>query len=122
MAASAILLVDDDQDRCASLSEIISDLGYRVDVTYDGPTALPLCRRQCYGLAWLDFKMPGMSGVALSGRLSQVQADTVGVLVTAYAAENTVEAAARAGIRRVPPKPVHFARLVPVIEGVVGMP
>jgi CheY-like chemotaxis protein len=32
MATSAILLVDDDQDSCASLSDIISDLGYQVDM------------------------------------------------------------------------------------------
>jgi CheY-like chemotaxis protein len=37
MAGSAILVVDDDQDTCASISDIISDLGYRVDVAYDGP-------------------------------------------------------------------------------------
>jgi CheY-like chemotaxis protein len=40
MAASAIVLVDDDRDTCASLSDIISDLGYQVGVAYDGPTAL----------------------------------------------------------------------------------
>ena len=60
MAASAILLVDDDQDTCASLSDIISDLGYQVDVAYDGPAALKLSQRQPYGLALLDYKLPGM--------------------------------------------------------------
>jgi CheY-like chemotaxis protein len=122
MAAYAILLVDDDQDRCASLSDIISDLGYRVDAAYDGPAALELSRRQPHGLALLDYKMPGMDGVELDGHLRPVQADGVGVQVTGYAAEDTVEAAARAGIRRVLPRPVDFARLIPLIEGVVGTP
>lgn len=66
MAASPILLVDDDQDICASLSDIISDLGYRVDVAYDGPAALRLSERNPYRLALLDYKLPGMDGVELS--------------------------------------------------------
>jgi CheY-like chemotaxis protein len=122
MAASAILLVDDDEDSCASLSDIISDLGYRVDVAFDGPAALELSRRQPYGLALLDYKMPGMTGVELYGHLKEVQADTVGVLVTAFAAEDTIRAAARAGIRQVVPKPVDFGRLIPLIEEVAGRP
>ncbi len=122
MTASALLLVDDDRDSCASLSDIISDLGYRVGVAYDGPTALELSRRQPYGLAVLDYKMPGMDGVELYGHLKQLQADTLGVLVTAFANETTIQAAARAGIRRVLPKPVDFGHLIPLVEEVAGTP
>jgi CheY-like chemotaxis protein len=123
MVASAILVVDDDQDTCASLSDIIiTDLGYRVDVAYDGPAALDLSRRQPYGLAVLDYKMPGMDGVELYGHLKRVRADTVGVLVTAYAADATLQAASEAGIRRVLPKPVDFGRLISLIEEVAGTP
>ena len=122
MAASPILLVDDDQDICASLSDVISDLGYQVDVAYDGPTALGLTEGRSYGLALLDYKLPGMDGVELYCRLRRVRADTVGVLVTAFAADSTALAAAGAGIRHVLPKPVDFDRLIPLIEKVVGRP
>jgi CheY-like chemotaxis protein len=90
MAASAILLVDDDRDSCASLSDIISDLGDPVGVAYDGPTALERARRQPYGLALLDCKMPGINGVELSSHLKRLRTDTVGVLVTASAADATL--------------------------------
>jgi CheY-like chemotaxis protein len=122
MAASALLVLDDEPDTCASLSDILSDLGYRVDVAYDGPAALELSRRHPYGLALLDYTMPGMDGVELYGHLKRVRADTVGVLVTAYAADATVRAAVRAGIRRVLPKPVDFRHLLPLVEEVAGTP
>jgi CheY-like chemotaxis protein len=120
MPASALLFVDDDPDTCTSLSDIISDRGYQVDVAYDGPTALDLSRRHLYGLAVLDYQMPGMDGVELYGHLQQVQADTVGVLVTGFAADATMQEAGRAGIRRVLPKPVDFGHLIPLIEEVAG--
>jgi len=101
MAASAILLVD---------------------VAYDGPAARILSRRHPYGLALLDYKMQGMDGVELCGHLKRVHADTVGVLVTAFAAAATVHAASRAGIRQVLSKRVEFGRLIPLIEEVAGTP
>jgi CheY-like chemotaxis protein len=54
MAASAILLVEGDQDTCASRSEIISDLGNRVVAAYGGPAALELSRRHTRSLTMLD--------------------------------------------------------------------
>jgi CheY-like chemotaxis protein len=104
------------------MSDVISDLGYRIDVAYDGPAALELTRRQGYGLALLDYKLPGMDGVELYSHIKRVRADTVGVLVTGFAADGASQAASGAGIRRVLSKPVDFGRLLPLIEEVVGKP
>jgi CheY-like chemotaxis protein len=122
MAASAILLVDDDHDTCASPSDLLADLGRRVGVAYDGPTALERSRRHPCGLALLDYKTPGRDGLGLSGHLKQVRADAVGVPVTAFAADAAIQGANRAGVRRVPPKPVDFGHLTPLIEEVAGTP
>ncbi len=120
MAASSILVVDDDRDTCAGMSDVIADLGYQVDVAYDGLAALERCRRQAYALALLDYKMPGMNGVELYRRLKQLRLETVGVLVTAFAASDTIYDAIEAGMRQVLPKPVDFGRLLPIIEEVAG--
>jgi CheY-like chemotaxis protein len=122
MATSAILLADDDHRTCATLSDLIADLGYRVGVAYDGPVALEPSRRYPYGVALLDSMMPGMDSVELYGHLKQVRADTVGLRVTAVTDDATIQAAVRAGIRRVPPKPVDFGHLTPHIEEVAGTP
>lgn len=46
----------------------------------------------------------------------------MGVLVTAFAAEGTVDTALGAGMRQVVDKPVDFGRLLPLIQEVVGQP
>jgi hypothetical protein len=51
-----------------------------------------------------------------------VRTDTVGVLVTAFATDATLQAAVQAGSRRVLPKPVDFGHLIPLIEEVAGIP
>lgn len=122
MAASSILVVDDDRDTCASMSDVIADLGYTVDVAYDSQAALELFKRQSYRLALLDYKMPGMNGVELYRHLKAEGVETVGVLVTAFAANETINDAIEAGIRQVLPKPVDFARLVPIIKETAGKP
>jgi CheY-like chemotaxis protein len=85
MATSSVLVVDDDRDTCASMSDIIADLGYLADVAHDGPAALELLKQQSYGLALLDYKMPGMSGVELYRHMKRDGAKTVGILITAFA-------------------------------------
>lgn len=56
MAAASVLVVDDDRDICACMSDVIVDLGYQVDVAYHGLAALEFLKRQSYGLALLDYK------------------------------------------------------------------
>lgn len=120
MAASSILVVDDDQDTCSSLSDVLSDLGYAVDVAHGGAAALQLSRARPYRLALLDYQMPGMTGVELYRRLREYGAETVAVLVTAFASDGTARAAAEAGIREVVAKPVDFGRLLRLVQEAVG--
>jgi CheY-like chemotaxis protein len=84
MLDTNILLVDDDQDTCASMSDIFLDLGYTVDMAPDGPDALEQPGRHQYRLALLDFKMPGMDGLELCRRLKKLQPSIVVLLITAF--------------------------------------
>jgi CheY-like chemotaxis protein len=120
MAAAHILCVDDDPDSCASLSDVLADLGYGVRVAYNGETALLLLDENVYRLALIDYRMPGMDGVSLYRHIRGRRPDLVGVLVTAFAGPEAVAAAAEAGMRRVLAKPVDFGQLLPLVGEVLG--
>src|SRR6476646_7233102 len=95
--APSILVVDDEVDTCRNLSDILADLGYTVDIAHDGPSALELVKHKSYDVALLDFKMPGMDGLTLYREIKKLRADTVAIVVTAYAAGEMKTEALAAG-------------------------
>jgi two-component system, NtrC family, response regulator HydG len=120
--SSFILVVDDDVDICRNLSDILTDLGFEVDVAHEGPTALEMVRRKPYDVALLDLKMPGMDGLTLYREIKRLRADTVALIVTAYASHVTAETALAAGAWRVVSKPVAFAELLGLVDEALGQP
>ncbi len=115
-----ILLVDDDKDTCASMSDIFLDTGYTVDLAYDGPGALELSGLHQYRLALLDYNMPGMDGLELCRRLKNSQPSIVVALLTAFSSIAATGAATQAGVRCSLLKPVNFSVLLPFVNEVVG--
>jgi two-component system, NtrC family, response regulator HydG len=118
----SILVVDDEVDTCRNLSDILTDLGYHVDVAHDGPSALDLVRQNAYDVALLDLRMPGMDGLELLHHIRRLRSGTVGIIVTAYAGTDTAERAVAAGAWQVLAKPVDFTRLLALVEEVIGQP
>ena len=118
----SVLVVDDDVDTCHNLRDILTDLGYRVDVAHDGPSALELVRHKHYDVALLDYLMPGMDGVTAYREIKKLRAGTVAIVVTAYASGATAEEALQAGAWQVLPKPVDFPKLLGLVGEALDQP
>jgi DNA-binding NtrC family response regulator len=121
-SAPNILVVDDEKDTCSNLQDILTDLGYRVDVAHDGPSALALVEQTPYDVAVLDLKMPGMDGLELYRRIKKLRSGTVAIIVTAYAASDTAQAAQAAGAWQILPKPVDFPKLMGLVDEAIEQP
>ena len=119
---ASILVVDDEVDTCRNLSDILTDLGYRVDTALDGFAALELARKKPYDIALLDLKMPGMDGLTLYRELRKLCSSTVAIVVTAYASKATAEEALAAGAWQVLAKPVDVGRLLPLVDEALDQP
>lgn len=117
-----ILVVDDEEDICANLRDILTDLGYGVDTATSGSAALELVRQKPYEVALLDLKMPEMDGVTLYRKIKEIRADTVAIVVTAYASDETAEMALDAGAWKIVPKPVEIPRLMSLVEEALDQP
>jgi DNA-binding NtrC family response regulator len=118
----SVLVVDDEVDTCRNLSDILTDLGYRVDTAFDGLSALELVKKNDYDVALLDLKMPGMDGLTLYREIKKLRAGTVAIVVTAYASSDTAAEALSAGAWQVVSKPVDFTRLLKLVDEAMGQP
>jgi two-component system response regulator HydG len=117
-----ILIVDDEPDTCANLSDIFTDMGYQVDTAPDGFQALELVKRHSYDVALLDLRMPGMDGLELYRRIREISAGTVAIVVTAYASSDTAASVRAAGAWQIAPKPVNIARLLALVNEALDAP
>ncbi len=117
-----ILIVDDDRSSREIVAKILSLRRYDVDVAYNGHDALELVRRRDYGLALIDYRMPGMDGVELVGKIRELRPNLVAVLVTGFPTIDTVYPAISIGVERVIGKPAGSDELLAVIEEFVGIP
>jgi two-component system response regulator HydG len=117
-----LLVVDDDADTCANLSDTFTDLGYRVDVAYDGSAALKLVEKNAYDLALLDLKMPGMNGLELYRAIRRISSGTVAIIVTAFVSSDTAKSVMQAGAWRIVPKPINFGQLQSEVEEALNQP
>lgn len=115
MNDNRLLIVDDDEDTCSNLSDILTDCGYSVDVAYRGQAGLDLLKQHPYRLALLDYKLPCMTGVELFSRMRQLHRGIEGLLVTAFCTVKTTKEALDGGLQQVVDKPVDIPRLVSLI-------
>jgi CheY-like chemotaxis protein len=121
-AGPSILVVDDDADICRNLSDILTDVGYHVDTATGGQAALELVRQHPYDVALLDLKMPDMDGLTLYREIKKLQADTVAIVVSAYASGAITEEALTAGAWQVLPKPLDLGRLLRLVGEAIDQP
>ncbi len=93
-----VLVVDDNADAADSLAQIVALLGHRVEVAYDGPSALDKARAHAPEIVLCDIGLPGMSGYEVATTLrARGGASMQLVAVSGYARPEDVARAEQAG-------------------------
>lgn len=73
-----ILILDDDEEMCEELSDILRDEGFAVAVQHDGKKGSDMLARSRIDILLLDIKLPGLDGYQI---LSTVKARVPGIKV-----------------------------------------
>ena len=90
-----ILIVDDEERMCQSLSKLLSDLGYQTKAVVDPAAAVKEVETDSYDLVLTDIKMPGLDGFDLLKAAKGKDQDSVVVFMTGYGSlESAVKAIA----------------------------
>jgi DNA-binding NtrC family response regulator len=101
-----ILIVDDDQDQCDLLGEVVGRLDYAVTTTTSPAEALGLAASAPFDAILTDLGMSTMSGTELCSRIMASRPDVPVIVVTGMGSLESAIAAMRAGAYDFLTKPV----------------
>jgi len=117
---SKILVVDDNEEFCQNMTDILELRGYKVTTTSDGLKALELIKQGDFILVLLDIKLPVMGGVATFRKIKEIVPNTPVIMITAHAVEDLIREALREGAFGVLKKPLDLDSLFALIEKAVA--
>ena len=92
-----VLVVDDERSMRELLSIVLTREGYDVVLAESGRSALAALERGPFDLLISDIKMPDMSGVDVLRAAKRIDADILGIMITAFASTETAIEAMRLG-------------------------
>ena len=111
---SNILVVDDAQEVCENIKNLMADTGVHIDYALSGEQAVDRIRQaagsRIYDVILIDWKMPQMDRLETARNIRRLISSDIPILVlTAYEWAQIEEEAVRAGINAFLPKPFFVA-------------
>ena len=120
MRESLVIIVDDDAAIRSSFQRLLNAIGVRTKVYACGEDLLsvePSSERCCI---LVDYRLPGMNGLELLGRVAAISPRVPVMLVSGEASPTIERAAARRGAVAVLRKPVSDGQLLDCLTKVLG--
>jgi DNA-binding NtrC family response regulator len=111
-----ILVVDDEANARAALSEILREEGYATETAADGFKALGKLEEFAPDVVLTDLKMPGLDGIAFMEKAKSASPQTVFVVMTAFGSISSAVAAMKAGAENYLTKPLDYEALSAVVD------
>ena len=107
-----ILIVDDEEELCLSLSEILTEEGYRTLYTSDPRRTLPLLERERVDLIILDIRMPGIGGIDLLKLVRKANPNIKVIILTGHPSIENAVLSMKYGAADFFEKPPNLAKLL----------
>ncbi len=116
MAASKVLIVDDEEDILWGLSGELSRQGLEVITASRGEEALDLLKKSNVDFLITDIRMPDISGVELLLKARELHPDLKVIVMTAYGSEDIKNEVMRKGAISYLEKPFDFEQLLSLLK------
>ena len=88
-----ILVVDDEEDMCDALRDLLSFEDYLVETTTSSVAALKKYQKKPFDVVITDIVMPRMDGIELLEEIKKIDPEAIVIMITGYSSvENAVQA------------------------------
>lgn len=110
------VVIDDIRNIRLMLCMCLADMGYEVDEACDGVKGMELFHKNSYDLAFLDIKMPKVSGTELLKHIRDKGISTPVIIITAHASIKNAVDCTKLGAVAYLQKPFTPARIKTTVE------
>lgn len=117
-----VLVVDDERQVCHTIGELLRQAGHDVEITDSGADAIARYRRARFHCVITDLAMDGLSGLAVSRAIKDVDPAAYVVLLTGWDQDLDAAEFRAAGVDEVATKPLTRNRLLELLADRRGMP
>jgi DNA-binding NtrC family response regulator len=117
---SRILIVDDEEEMCLSLSELLSSQGYHASYAVDSRQVRTLLNSNPIDLIIMDVKMPYMSGLDLLKAVGKDNNPVPVIMITGYPSVENAVRAMRYGALNFYTKPIRIKELLKEVRQLLG--
>ena len=111
-----ILVVDDDESIRKSLTAVLRDEGYAVDVAASGGEAIRKSEETVYNLALIDIKLPDMEGIDILTRMKDTVPKVRKIIMTGFPSVQNAIAAVNRKADAYLVKPLEVEKLLGTIR------
>ena len=116
-----ILVIDDDRDICGLICQTLRNKGHEVMEACDGQDGLEMMKKLRFDLVVTDIVMPRKEGIETLMEIRQRYPETKIIAISGAGDRRRefVDAAAKLGADGTMVKPLDFAELLGMVEGLV---
>jgi DNA-binding NtrC family response regulator len=116
-----ILIIDDDEVQLSLLQTLLSEQGYMLYSTADGPQGIELFRTHHPDLVLLDIGLPSISGIEVMKQIRQIDDKARIIVITGYASVESAVHAIREGAWDYIRKPYDTHELARKVESALSI-
>jgi PAS domain S-box-containing protein len=124
LTQARVLVVDDNPSAREILCEMLRGFGLAVSAAASGEEAVSAIKAALtdhpFDIVFLDWRMPGLDGIATAGEVREIASPPKLIMVTAYGREDVREKSVAASIDAFLVKPVNRSSLLDVLVGMYG--
>jgi two-component system, NtrC family, nitrogen regulation response regulator NtrX len=113
---SRILVIDDERSIRNTLKDILEYEKHEVELAEDGPKGLEKIRNSEFDMVLCDIKMPGMDGIEVLDKLTEISSDIPVVMISGHGNIDTAVEAIKKGAFDFIEKPLDLNRLLITIR------
>jgi NADH-quinone oxidoreductase subunit E len=111
-----VVVIDDEEMFTEGCRQTLEMGGYRAAVAPDGPQGLKLVESTLPSVVLVDLKMPGMDGLEVLGRLSEIEPSIVPIILTGHGTVDSAVESMKIGAFDFLTKPFEPERLLETVR------